>query len=120
LIEYEVGRARQHYTEAAPGIGMLAPGSQACIRAAYRLYGGILDEIVRAGYEVLAGRVRVSVPRRLAVAAACVLTPPSRPTPPSRLSTPSRLTTPGHPATPGHPRPANTAGTADAAGATLG
>ena len=39
--------------------------SQACIRTAYRLYGGILDEVVRAGYDVFAARATVPVPRRL-------------------------------------------------------
>jgi phytoene synthase len=79
LIAFEVGRARGHYAAAAPGVTMLPPASQACIRTAYRLYGGILDEVARAGYDVFAGRARVPVARRLAVAAACLATPPGRP-----------------------------------------
>jgi phytoene synthase len=79
LIAYEVGRARRHYARAAPGIPMLAPSSQACIRAAFRLYGGILDEVVRAGFDVFSRRATVPNRRRLAVAAACLLTPPGRP-----------------------------------------
>ncbi|GII24875.1 phytoene/squalene synthase family protein [Planosporangium mesophilum] len=75
LIAYEVGRAREHYRHAAPGVTMLAPGSQGCIRAAYRLYGGILDEVEKLGYDVFAERARVSAGRRLAVALASVLTP---------------------------------------------
>ncbi|MBO0868716.1 MAG: phytoene/squalene synthase family protein [Micromonosporaceae bacterium] len=79
LIAFEVDRARAHYARAAHGIPMLAPSSQACIRTAYRLYGGILDEVERAGYDVLGRRVTVPNRRRLAVAASAVLTPPGRP-----------------------------------------
>jgi phytoene synthase len=79
LIAFEVARARRHYAAAAPGVTMLPPASQACIRTAYRLYRGILEEVVRAGYDVFAGRARVPVPRRLAVAVACLATPPGRP-----------------------------------------
>jgi 15-cis-phytoene synthase len=69
LVAFEVGRAREHYRRAAPGVPLLAPASQPCIRAAYRLYGGILDEIVANGYDVFAKRVTVPTWRRLAVAA---------------------------------------------------
>jgi phytoene synthase len=79
LIAFEVDRAREHYARAAPGIPMLAASSQACIRAAYLLYGGILDEVVRADYDVFGRRATVPRARRLAVAAASLLTPPGRP-----------------------------------------
>jgi len=80
LIGYEVERARAHYAAAAPGVPLLAPASQACIRAAYHLYGGILDEVVRADHDVFLRRATVSTRRRLAVAARCLLTPgPVRP-----------------------------------------
>ncbi|NJC69001.1 phytoene/squalene synthase family protein [Planosporangium thailandense] len=75
LIAFEVGRAREHYARAAPGVTLLAPGSQACVRAAYHLYGQILDEVERLDHDVFAGRARVPRRRRLAVAVASVLTP---------------------------------------------
>lgn len=78
LIAGQVQRAREHYAQAAAGIPMLEPRSQACIRVAYRLYGGILDEVVRAGYDVFSARATVPQRRRLAVAAACLVTPPGR------------------------------------------
>ncbi len=81
LIAFEVQRARGHYAAAAPGVTMLAPASQACIRAAYRIYGGILDEVERLDYDVFARRARVPRRRRLAVACASVLTPAGRPVP---------------------------------------
>jgi len=76
LIAFEVDRAREHYARAAPGIPMLESSSQACIRTAYRLYGGILDEVVRAGYDVFSRRATVPNRRRLAGLAASLLTPP--------------------------------------------
>jgi 15-cis-phytoene synthase len=68
LLAFEVERARAHYRAAEPGIGLLAPSSRPCIRVAFDLYGGILDEVERAGYQVLARRVRVPRHRRLGVA----------------------------------------------------
>jgi 15-cis-phytoene synthase len=73
LIAFEVRRAQEHYVAAAPGVTMLAPGSQACIRAAYTLYGGILDEVVAAGHDVFVRRATVPNRRRAAVAARCLL-----------------------------------------------
>jgi phytoene synthase len=81
LVAYEVRRARAHYAAAAPGIAMLARSSQACIRAAYRVYGAILDEVERAGHDVLAGRVVVPNRRRLALAAGALLARPGTPVP---------------------------------------
>ncbi len=81
LIAFEVGRAQWHYINAAPGIPLLAPASQACIRTAYRLYGAILDEVACAGYDVFTRRATVPNRHRLAVATASLLTPPGRPVP---------------------------------------
>jgi 15-cis-phytoene synthase len=72
LIAYEVQRARRHYAAAAPGIGLLAPSSQACIGAAFHIYGAILTEIERADYDVFARRAVVPRLRRLALAAQSV------------------------------------------------
>jgi 15-cis-phytoene synthase len=68
LVAFEVERARVHYRAAEPGIDLLAPSSRPCIRVAFDLYGGILDEIERAGYQVLDRRVGVPRHRRLGVA----------------------------------------------------
>ncbi|MFC6018864.1 phytoene/squalene synthase family protein [Plantactinospora solaniradicis] len=79
LIEYEVDRARKHYLAAAPGVTLLAPASQSCIRTAYVLYGGILDEVAAAGYDVFARRAVVPRRRRAAVVARALLTPTGTP-----------------------------------------
>ncbi|MBM0259284.1 phytoene/squalene synthase family protein [Micromonospora sp. 4G55] len=79
LIEYEVSRAQGHYEAAAPGITLLSPASQACMRTAYALYGGILDEVAAQGYDVFVRRALVPRRRRLAVAARALLTPTGSP-----------------------------------------
>jgi phytoene synthase len=68
LVRFEVARARALYAEAAPGIHMLDPTSRDCVRTAFQLYGGILDEVERAGHDVLNRRLVVSGPRRLRIA----------------------------------------------------
>ncbi|MEU8296057.1 phytoene/squalene synthase family protein [Micromonospora sp. NPDC048909] len=79
LIAYEVTRAQQHYAAAAPGITMLAPASQSCMRTAYALYGGILDEVAAQDYDVFARRAVVPQRRRLSVAARALLAPTGTP-----------------------------------------
>ncbi|RZU72669.1 phytoene synthase [Micromonospora kangleipakensis] len=79
LIEYEVTRAQAHYAAAAPGITLLAPASQACMRTAYALYGGILDEVAAQGYDVFVRRALVPQRHRMAVAARALLTPTGTP-----------------------------------------
>ena len=79
LIAYEVARAREHYALAAPGIPLLDPASQACMRTAFQLYGWILTEVEAAGYEVFEGRATVPNRRRAAVAVCSLLTRPGTP-----------------------------------------
>ncbi|MFC7535299.1 phytoene/squalene synthase family protein [Actinoplanes sp. GCM10030250] len=79
LIRAETDRAREHYTAAAPGIPLLEPASQACMRTAYQLYGGILAEIEAADYDVFARRATVPNRRRAAVAVRSLLTRPGTP-----------------------------------------
>ena len=62
LIAFEVERARDHYRRAQPGLALLPARSRRCVRLAYAIYGGILDRVEEAGYDVLAGRA--VVPRR--------------------------------------------------------
>jgi phytoene synthase len=47
---------------------LLHPTSRPCIETALALYGGILDEIEKADYQVLGQRVGVGKARRAAVA----------------------------------------------------
>jgi phytoene synthase len=68
LLAFEVERTRGLYAFAEPGIDMLHPTSRDCVRTAFTLYGGILDAVEQAGYQVLDRRVSVPLTRRLRVA----------------------------------------------------
>ncbi|GAA2579683.1 phytoene/squalene synthase family protein [Winogradskya consettensis] len=81
LIKAEVARADGHYAAAAPGIPLLLPGSQACMRTAYQLYAGILDEVVAADYDVFVRRATVPNQTRVRVAARSLLTRSGTPLP---------------------------------------
>ncbi|GAA2988952.1 phytoene/squalene synthase family protein [Streptosporangium longisporum] len=67
LLAFETRRAREHYARAEEGIDMLTPSSRPCLRAAVALYGGILDRIEAARYDVLGGRAAVPRRRRAAI-----------------------------------------------------
>ena len=69
LIGFEIARARGLLATAALGIRLLDPTSRDCVRTALKLYGGILDEIERADYQILDQRVSVGAGRRAAAAA---------------------------------------------------
>ncbi len=68
LLAFEVARTRELYRSAALGVRLLHPTSRPCIETALRLYGGILDEVEKADYDVLSRRVSVGAGRRAAVA----------------------------------------------------
>ncbi|MEU4541135.1 phytoene/squalene synthase family protein [Streptosporangium sp. NPDC023825] len=67
LLAFQTRRARDHYARAEEGFDMLTPSSRPCIRAAFQLYGGILDRIEAAGHDVLGARAVVPRRRRLAI-----------------------------------------------------
>ncbi|GAB3596855.1 phytoene/squalene synthase family protein [Angustibacter peucedani] len=68
LLAFEIDRTRELYRYAAQGVRLVRPESRPCLTTAIRLYGGILDEVEKAGYQVLTGRVAVPQRTRLAVA----------------------------------------------------
>jgi 15-cis-phytoene synthase len=81
LIRQEIRIADEHYAVAALGIPLLHPASQACIRTAYQLYGGILDEVIAADYDVFVRRATVPRQTRVRVAARSLLTKAGTPVP---------------------------------------
>jgi phytoene synthase len=69
MMRFQIGRARQYYKQAEVGIRELPQdGSQLTVRLMSTIYGGILDEIERADYQVFNGRVRVSTLRKVRLA----------------------------------------------------
>jgi phytoene synthase len=93
LLAFEIGRARAHYRAAQPGIALLAPSSRPCIQVATQLYSGILEQIERAGYQILRRRVRVPRHRRLGVAGRQLIAARAAARAERRVS----ITTPGSP-----------------------
>ena len=73
LVAFEITRARGHYAAALPGIAMLPGASRACVKAAYVVYGAILDEIERLDHDVFARRAVVPAARRAALLARALL-----------------------------------------------
>ncbi|MEU9130139.1 phytoene/squalene synthase family protein [Kitasatospora sp. NPDC048540] len=69
LLRYEIDRNRRQYAYAVGGIPMLAPSSRPCIETAFTLYGGILEAIESADYQILDRRVSVPPRTRVRVAA---------------------------------------------------
>ncbi|MDQ6840451.1 MAG: squalene/phytoene synthase family protein, partial [Actinomycetota bacterium] len=67
LMRFEIARTRSYYRSATRGIDLLPPVSGRCIAGAHRLYGGILDTIEAAHYDVFSQRVRVPLARKLVV-----------------------------------------------------
>jgi len=70
LLRFEISRVRALTDQARPGIELLEPSSRPCVTTALTLYGGIVDEVERADYDVFSRRRSVSRRRRLATAAA--------------------------------------------------
>jgi phytoene synthase len=68
LIRFEVERAHALYDSAEPGIALVHPTSQDCLRTAFTLYRDILFRVQQAGYNVFAGRAAVPLRRRARVA----------------------------------------------------
>ena len=68
LLAYEIARCRELFRSAEPGIRLLHPTSRDCIRTAFTLYGGILDEIETPTTRCWTAASSVPLLRRLAVA----------------------------------------------------
>jgi phytoene synthase len=70
FMRFQIDRARGYYAAAQPGIVTLpGDGTRFAVRLMRTIYGGILDEIERADYDVFSRRARVSLPRKIWLAA---------------------------------------------------
>jgi phytoene synthase len=65
LMGFEVERARGFYRAAEPLADLLAPAGRAVFRVMTRTYRGLLDAIEARGYDVFAGRVRLTPWRKV-------------------------------------------------------
>jgi phytoene synthase len=69
LMRFEVARAQGYYEAALPLAESLRPAGRAVFLVMLRTYRGLLDAIVRRGYDVFGSRVRLSRWRKLWLAA---------------------------------------------------
>jgi 15-cis-phytoene synthase len=65
LMQFQIDRARQFYTEAEAGISALSEDARWPVWSALMLYSQILDVIERNGYDVFRQRAYVSGPKKL-------------------------------------------------------
>ena len=73
FLRRQIARARRVYAQAEPGIARIAGWrARLCVRAMGVLYGEILGELERRGLDPFAGRVRVSMPRKLWLLVTCL------------------------------------------------
>jgi 15-cis-phytoene synthase len=69
LLEYQGGRAYEHYRKAEPLVGRVDPVGRPVLVAMVGIYRALLDEIVRRDYDVLTSRVALPAWRKLAITA---------------------------------------------------
>ncbi len=65
LMKFEVQRARSYYRRAEELFEHLEPAGQPILSAMLRIYGGLLRQIERSGYDVYSRRLRLPVWRKL-------------------------------------------------------
>lgn len=73
LMQFEVARTETYYGRAAELLNYLDPPGRPIYAAMLNIYGGLLTQIKRRGYDVYSGRVKLSRPRKLWIALQAVL-----------------------------------------------
>ena len=76
LMAFETARARDYYRRSEPLAAFVSPDGRRILLAMRRIYGGLLDEIERRGYDVFTRRVTLPRWRKLAIVADTVLRTP--------------------------------------------
>lgn len=69
LMQFEVARAREYYGRARSLSDYLDPPGKPILETMLRIYGGLLDEIERRGYDVFTRRIELSRWRKICMAA---------------------------------------------------
>lgn len=68
LMQFQVSRAREYYARGTELYDYLSPAGRPVLSAMFRIYAALLKAIERQNYDVFSRRVRVSGPRKLAIA----------------------------------------------------
>jgi phytoene synthase len=73
LMVFQIERAKKYYTDAQPGIKLLATDSQFAIQSASKIYRGILHKIESRDYDPFQGRVFVPQRNKIRILASEVV-----------------------------------------------
>ena len=68
LMRFQVARAHDYYARGAELHDYLSPAGRIILSTMFRIYSSLLQEIEKRDYDVFSRRVRVSSPRKLAIA----------------------------------------------------
>lgn len=68
LMRFQVGRAHDYYVRGAELHEFVSPAGRPVLSSMFRIYSALLTEIEKRDYDVFTRRVRVSSPRKLAIA----------------------------------------------------
>ena len=73
LMQFEVQRTREFYQNSERLFEYISPAGQGILKAMYRLYGGILNEIERSEYDVYSSRAELPRWRKLLIAGEAIV-----------------------------------------------
>lgn len=73
LMQFEVQRTREFYKNSERLIDYISPAGQGILKAMYRIYGGILNEIERVDYDVYSSRAGLPRWRKLLIAGEAII-----------------------------------------------
>ena len=76
LMQFQIDRAREHFASGRRLLPYLSPRSRACPAALGLIYGGVLNKIEAAGYDVFQERISLSKSAKLGLMARAWLTGP--------------------------------------------
>ncbi|QDT40953.1 All-trans-phytoene synthase [Gimesia alba] len=74
LMQFEVQRTRAFYQNSERLLDYISPAGQGILKAMYRIYGGILNEIERMEYDVYSSRAGLPKWRKLLIAGEAIVT----------------------------------------------
>ncbi len=73
LMQFEVQRTREFYQNSERLFEYISPAGQGILKAMYRIYGGILNEIERSDYDVYSSRAALPRWRKLLIAGEAIV-----------------------------------------------
>ena len=72
-MQFEVQRTREFYQSSERLFDYISPAGQGILKAMYRLYGGVLNEIERSDYDVYSSRAELPRWRKLLIAGEAIV-----------------------------------------------